>query len=129
MNTDHHELLQMAKKASKNAYAPYSNFHVGAAVQTKSGKIFTGCNVENASYGATVCAERIAIFKAVSEGESELMAIAIFVDSDKLFPPCGMCRQVMSEFSSDLVIIYGNHLKTIISDIKKLLPDIFSLNL
>ena len=128
MNDSLEKLFSMAKSASNKAYSPYSKFCVGAAILTKSNKIFTGCNIENASYGATVCAERTAIFKAVSEGEKDFLAIAIFVDSDKLFPPCGMCRQVMSEFSDDLVIIYGNDNKIIESNIKKLLPESFSLN-
>lgn len=102
------ELIILAKNASQNAYAPYSNFYVGAALLTKSGKIFTGSNIENASYGATVCAERVAIFKAISEGEKDFEAIAIYTNSDKLSFPCGICRQVMIEFSKDLKIILSN---------------------
>lgn len=94
------ELINKAKKARENAYAPYSEFKVGAALLCKDGKIYTGCNIENISYGATNCAERTAIFKAVSEGEYEFEAIAIVGGKDKLelTSPCGMCRQVMSEF-------------------------------
>jgi len=92
------ELISLAKKACSNAYAPYSKFNVGAALLTKNGKIFTGSNIENASYGATVCAERVAIFKAVSEGEREFESIAIYTNADKLSFPCGICRQVMIEF-------------------------------
>ena len=122
------DLFLAAKAASEKAYAPYSNFHVGAALLTFTDKVYTGCNIENASYGATICAERTAIFKAVSEGETEFQAIAIHVNSPKIFPPCGMCRQVMSEFSSDMIIVYGNDQNTAVSDIKKLLPDSFSLS-
>ena len=121
------DLFQTAKTAGKSAYSPYSKFCVGAAVITKSNKIFTGCNIENASYAATICAERTAIFKAVSEGETDFRAIAIYVDSHKLFPPCGICRQVMSEFSSDMIVVYGNDHKIVETDIQTLLPESFSL--
>jgi len=116
------ELISLAKKASINAYAPYSGFNVGAALLTKSGKIFTGSNIENASYGATVCAERVAIFKAVSENEKEFEGIAIYTDSDKLSFPCGICRQVMSEFSKDLIIILSNEKDRKIYTLKEILP-------
>jgi cytidine deaminase len=93
-------LVRIALEAKKNAYAPYSGFHVGAAVLVDDGRIFAGCNVENASYGGTVCAERIAIFKAISEGAKEIKAIAISSDSNNSTLPCGLCRQVMVEFAS-----------------------------
>jgi len=127
MNQKQTELFELAKKSSEYAYSPYSGFRVGAALQTKCGNIFTGCNIENASYGATNCAERTAIFKAVSEGFREFETIAIYVKSDKVFPPCGICRQVMSEFSPDLEIIYGNDDVVNISSIKELLPSSFGL--
>ena len=92
------ELIDKAHEAMKNAYSPYSGFKVGAAILTKDGKIFTGCNVENASYGATICAERCAATKAVSEGSNEFTAIAIVSSSDKFTYPCGICRQFLSEF-------------------------------
>lgn len=96
------ELVKEAKEAMKRAYVPYSGYKVGAALLTKSRKIYTGCNIENASYTPTVCAERVAIFKAVSEGEKEFEAIAVVGGKDGkisgIFPPCGVCRQVMSEF-------------------------------
>ncbi len=96
---DNKKLLTMAKEVMKNSYAPYSNFSVGSAIQMKSGKIYTGCNVENASYGATNCAERTAIFKAISEGEKEeIVAIAIVSSGKIVTYPCGVCRQVISEF-------------------------------
>ncbi len=100
------ELLELAFKAKEKAYAPYSKFRVGAALVTQSGKVYTGCNIENASFGATVCAERTALFKAVSDGENKITAIAIASDSEDYIYPCGICRQVLSEFaSSDLKII------------------------
>ena len=92
------ELIQKAKKAKEQAYAPYSGFHVGAALLCKDGTIFTGCNIENSAYGPTNCAERTAIFKAVSEGFREFEAIAIISDSKQPTAPCGVCRQVMAEF-------------------------------
>ncbi len=101
-------LLQEAHKAKKNSYSPYSNFEVGAAVLTKSGKIFTGCNVENASFGATNCAERTAIFKAVSEGEREVVAVAIVGSNNEFTYPCGICRQVISEFMIEGDFVFEN---------------------
>ena len=92
------ELIQKAKEAKEQAYAPYSGFHVGAALLCKDGTIFTGCNIENSAYGPTNCAERTAIFKAVSEGFREFEAIAIISDSKQPTAPCGVCRQVMAEF-------------------------------
>ena len=92
-------LLQAAAEASRNAHAPYSKFHVGAALLTEDGSLFTGCNVENISYGLTNCAERTAIFKAVSEGHRRMAAIAVTCADETVFPyPCGACRQVMAEF-------------------------------
>ena len=95
------ELVQMAKEVKKNSYSPYSHFRVGAALLTKGGKVYTGVNVENASFGGTNCAERTAIFKAVSEGEHEFEKIAISIDSDNMGYPCAICLQVMSEFCDD----------------------------
>jgi len=100
------ELFRMAVKASENAYVPFSNFHVGAALLTKDGKVYTGCNVENSSYGATICAERTAMVKAVSEGEREFEAIAIAGNGGTSWP-CGICRQFMFEFSDDMRVISG----------------------
>ena len=102
------QLVDIAKKAREYAYAPYSKFKVGAALLTKSGKIFTGCNVENSSFGASMCAERVAVFKAVSEGEREFEAIAVVTDTVDPAMPCGMCRQVLSEFSLDIKIYAAN---------------------
>jgi len=97
------ELVAQAQAARQRAYAPYSNFGVGAALLTRDGRVFTGCNVENASYGLTVCAERIAVFKAVSEGCHDFAAIAVVSDTGAT--PCGACRQVLVEFGVDQVIV------------------------
>ncbi|MHB1418939.1 MAG: cytidine deaminase [Bacillota bacterium] len=121
------ELLQVALGAMKNAYAPYSKFPVGAAVLTRNGKVYTGCNVENASSGLTVCAERTAIFKAVSEGEQEFSSIAVVADTDSYCSPCGACRQVIAEFGSDILVIMGNrHGEYQSKQISQLLPDHFT---
>jgi cytidine deaminase len=93
------KLFAAAMATQKMAHAPYSGFHIGAALLTQEGKIFSGCNVENASYGATICAERVAIFKAVSEGPCEIKEILVLADGTAVWPPCGMCRQVISEFA------------------------------
>jgi cytidine deaminase len=97
------DLIALAVEARKKAHAPYSNFAVGAALLTKSGQVYTGCNVENASYGLSVCAERVAVFKAVSEGEQEFEAIAIVTENG--VTPCGACRQVLMEFGDDIQVI------------------------
>ncbi|MBI1750830.1 MAG: cytidine deaminase [Acidobacteria bacterium] len=106
--SDHNTLLAAARAARENAHAPYSNFRVGAALRAKSGVVYTGCNVENSTYGLTVCAERVAIFKAISEGERGFDAIAVVTDTDQLTPPCGACRQIIWEFCGDVDIILGN---------------------
>ncbi|PRX34898.1 cytidine deaminase [Orenia metallireducens] len=102
------ELVEKATEARKKAYVPYSNFKVGAALLTKDGEIYTGCNVENSSYGLSNCAERTAIFKAISEGEMEFEAIAIVADTKRACPPCGACRQVIVEFGKDIEVIMSN---------------------
>ena len=101
MNINYKELMDNAKEASKASYSPFSRFAVGAAVLTTSGKIFRGCNVENSSFGLTNCAERTAIFKAVSEGEKEILAVAIYSPNADSCYPCGACRQVLFEFQTD----------------------------
>lgn len=101
-------LIAAARAAREHAHAPFSKFRVGAAVGTKSGRIFAGCNIENASYGLTLCAERVAIFKALSEGEPEFDAIAVVTDADALTPPCGACRQIIWEFCGDVPVIMAN---------------------
>jgi cytidine deaminase len=102
------KLVEMANVARERAFAPYSNFKVGAAVETADGEIFIGCNVESASYGLTVCAERVAIWKAVSEGKMNFKAIAVVVDTEELTPPCGVCRQIIWEFCHDIPVILAN---------------------
>jgi cytidine deaminase len=103
MNYTH--LAARATDAKRNSYSPYSRFRVGAALLTTDGKIYTGCNVENSSYGLTVCAERTALFKAVSEGENSFKAIAIASDEDTFTPPCGACRQVIFELAGNIDVV------------------------
>lgn len=101
------ELVRKAVEARARAYAPYSGFSVGAALLSKDGRVFTGCNVENASYGLTVCAERVALFKAVSEGAREFVALAVACGEGPC-SPCGACRQVLYEFAPDLLLIMAD---------------------
>ncbi len=122
MDKRYADLVKAAGEAMKNSYSPYSKIRVGAAILTKDGHVFTGCNVENASYGLTMCAERVAAFKAVSEGFRDFQAIAVV--SDLVNPsPCGACRQVLSEFSPDMDVIYGEK----VQKLRELLPDVFHL--
>lgn len=117
------KLIKEAEEARKRAYTPYSKFKVGAAVLTSEGKIFTGCNIENASFGLSICAERVAIFKAISEGHSRLEAIAIIGDTNQFCTPCGACRQVILEFGEDIKVVMSNMKgKITIRRIDKLLP-------
>ncbi len=106
--SDYEKLIESAAAVRELAFAPYSNFKVGSAVKTRDGRIFTGCNVESASYGLTVCAERVAIWKAVSEGETDFTAIAVVADTEKLTPPCGICRQIIWEFCGDVPVTLAN---------------------
>jgi cytidine deaminase len=101
-------LIAAARTAREHAHAPYSNFRVGAAVRAKSGRVFIGCNVENATFGLTLCAERVAIFKAISEGERGFDAVAVVADTEKLTPPCGSCRQILWEFCGDAEVVLAN---------------------
>lgn len=119
-------LIEKAKEAREMAYVKYSNFKVGAALLGKSGKIYTGCNVENASYGATICAERVAFTKAISEGEKEFEAIAIVSSSEDVTYPCGICRQFMSEFGLDLKLIFTDEKKISEYKLSNLLPHAFT---
>jgi cytidine deaminase len=107
-DADQNVLIAAARSAREHAHAPFSNFCVGAAVRAKSGRIFTGCNVENATYGLTLCAERVAVFKAISEGERGFDAVAVVADTDVLTPPCGSCRQILWEFCGDAEVILAN---------------------
>lgn len=102
------ELIRTARQVRERARARFSNFKVGAALEGASGGVFTGCNVENASYGLTVCAERVAVWKALSEGESRFRRIAVVADTDTLTPPCGACRQILWEYCGDIEIILAN---------------------
>lgn len=123
------ELIEAARKAQKNAYAPYSNFKVGAALLGSDGKIYTGVNVENGSYGLTICAERSAIGKAITEGCLKFEKIAIFSVSTPPVTPCGGCRQVLSEFSQDMQVICVNNRNEIRRfDLGNLLPESFRFN-
>jgi cytidine deaminase len=97
-------MTALAKQARERAHAPYSGFRVGAALKTRTGEIVTGCNIENASYGLTMCAERVAVFKAVSEGLEDFDAVTVVADSKRLTPPCGPCRQILWEYCGDLLV-------------------------
>lgn len=125
---DNANLIKLAQKAAQNAYAPYSNFKVGAALLCKSGNVYTGCNVENSSYGASNCAERTAVFKAVSEGERDFVKIAIVSEKGGLTFPCGICRQVLSEFMPEGSIVLFSEEKGIKEfALNELLPYAFKL--
>ncbi len=121
------KLYEMAKDATKNSFAPFSHFHVGAALLAEDGQIFTGCNVENSSYGVTICAERTALVKAVSEGVRNFTAIAIASQNGEAWP-CGVCRQMLYEFSPEMLVITGtdeDHLEVV--TLSELLPHGFRL--
>ena len=121
------ELLKLAREASKMSYSPYSKVCVGAALVAKSGKIYTGCNVENSSYGGTICAERTAALKAVSEGDREFVTIAVAGSINNLVP-CGMCRQFLSEFCTDMKVIYEDEQgEMVVTSLSVLFPTGFSL--
>ncbi len=120
------ELLNMAKEASERAYAPYSRFKVGAALECAGGKVYTGCNIENAALGNTICAERVAIGKAVSEGEMTFLRMAIYGEGKDYCMPCGTCRQVMAEFSEDMEVLCTRNTGGYVSyKLSKLLPHAF----
>ena len=121
-------LYEIALKAKELAYAPYSGFKVGAAVLADNGTVYTGCNIENSSYGATVCAERTAIFKAVSEGRINIVKLAIASDTLDITYPCGICRQVISEFMPQGEIITGNNEGIKVFKVSELMPYRFVLN-
>jgi cytidine deaminase len=119
------KLITSAAAARERAYAPYSNFKVGAALRGKSGRVYAGCNVENAAYGSSMCAERTAIFKAVSEGEREFEAIAVVTENGA--SPCGNCRQVMMEFAPDMAVIIADTQGWVrATTVRDLLPDGFT---
>jgi len=119
-------LLEAALAARANAHAPFSRFHVGAALEDADARIHTGCNVENATYGLTLCAERVAVFKAISEGARKFRRIAIAADTDTLTPPCGACRQILWEFCGNIEIMLVNPRgKTETYQLKDLFPKPF----
>lgn len=119
------QLLEQARLAKEHAFVPYFGFHVGAALLTDEDQVYTGVNIEGASFGVTVCAERTAIYKAVSEGKRKFKALAVLSDSDKIIYPCGICRQVLSDFvDDDFMIICGNNEKEyVVKTFGELLPD------
>jgi len=123
-NPGDRELVTAARRARDAAYAPYSKFRVGAAVRTRHGAVYTGANVENASYGLSLCAERVAIHKAVSEGHRDLDTVAVYADGGA--PPCGACRQVMAEFGVRRVLIGSSRSRPTVRTLKQLLPDAFT---
>lgn len=122
---EHLELSRAAEAAMERAYAPYSGYHVGAALKTRDGKIYSGCNIENSSFGATVCAERVAVFKAVSEGEGGFAAIAVVSRDDPRVLPCGICRQVLWELAGDVDVVVGRASSVEVLKLSSLYPDPF----
>lgn len=119
-------LIEEATKVRENAYAPFSKFKVGSALETADGSIVVGCNVESASYGLTVCAERVAVWKAISLGKTKINRIAVVADTEDLTPPCGVCRQIIWEFGGDIPVIFANlHGDVETVQMKDLLPRAF----
>jgi cytidine deaminase len=126
LSEDLQPLIEAAQEARRHAIAPFSGFLVGAAVRAGSGKIYTGCNVESASYGLTVCAERVAIWKGLSEGERQFTELAVVADTETLTPPCGTCRQIIWEFARGAKIVFANLAgDTEIFHVAELLPRAF----
>ena len=125
-NQEKQSLIDLANTARQRAYAPYSNYPVGAALRTKTGRIFTGVNVENAAYPQTMCAERVAVFKAVSEGEKEFEVISVVTDNGG--SPCGGCRQVLAEFGLDTMVLMADRNGKLIKEmtVRELLPEAFT---
>lgn len=126
-NTAVARLLRAARTAARHSYSPYSGFPVGAAVRTGRGRIYAGTNVENASYGLTLCAERVAIFRAVTAGERDIRAVLVWTDTDEPTPPCGACLQVIHEFGPGATIILAGRTRTRTLRLRDLLPAGFSL--
>jgi len=130
LTEDEQRLVEAAQKVRKRAYARYSGKQVGAAVLSRKGNIYPGVNVESGSYGLTVCAERVAVFNAVTSGDKELVAVAIASPDDRIWYPCGACRQVLAEFSPEMVVIAVDQKDRVVkTDIKTLLPDRFMLDI
>ena len=128
MTQEHRQLLQAATEARQHAYVPYSHFPVGAAAMTDNGNLYTGCNIENASFGLTICAERTAIFKAIAAGEKQIVTVAVVADTPGPTAPCGACRQVMAEFGVQSVIMANTNGASRIVKLNELLPYAFSSN-
>jgi cytidine deaminase len=126
LSEDYKQLIELANEARRRAYAPYSHYAVGSALRTKSGRVFTGVNIENAAYPHTICAERVAIFKAISEGEREIEVISVVTDNGG--SPCGGCRQVLAEFGLDTIVLIADGSGKLIkkSTVAELLPDAFT---
>jgi cytidine deaminase len=124
-NEEHNYLIELANEARRRAYAPYSNYHVGAALRTRTGRVYTGVNVENAAYPTTICAERVAVFKAVSEGEREFDVIAVVTDNGG--SPCGSCRQVLAEFGLETTVLIADGEGRLVrqTTVGELLPEAF----
>ncbi|MGN1098799.1 MAG: cytidine deaminase [Christensenellales bacterium] len=118
-------LIESAKSAAENAYVPYSEYPIGAAVLSISGKVYLGCNIENASFGATICAERVAVFNAISAGEREFVAIAVYHETELAYP-CGICLQVLSEFNREADVIIASDMGARFYKLSELLPHAFS---
>jgi len=125
-NEERHAMIELAKEARRWAYAPYSNYQVGAALRTNNGRIYTGCNVENAAYPTSMCAERVAIYKAVSEGDRKFEVIAVVTTNGG--SPCGGCRQVLAEFGLDTIVLIGDGEGRLIQEttVADLLPGAFT---
>ena len=126
MERSEKELVEAARAVRENAYAPFSKFKVGAALETDDGQIIVGSNVESASYGLTVCAERVAVWNAISQGKRKIIKIAVVANTEELTPPCGVCRQIIWEFGGDIPVIFANlNGKAETVQMKDLLPRAF----
>jgi len=121
------QLVKVAEGARERAYAPYSKFRVGAALLAQSGRVYVGCNVENATYGATICAERAAVCAMVAAGETHVLAVAVFSDASPPATPCGICRQVLAEFADDAVVVVATPRAQSVFSLAALLPEKFAL--
>ncbi len=128
LSSEQHALIDAARAVREHAYAPYSSFRVGSALRAGNGQLFMGCNVENASYGATICAERSAILAMVAAGQSSIISLAVFTDAETLAMPCGSCRQVMSEFQHDALVIVANPRQHRVLPFAELFPEPFRLS-
>ena len=124
--TQNADLTALARESMRHAYAPYSGYRVGAAIETESGEVFTGCNVENASYGLTICAERTAVVKAVSAGHTRFRRLVIATEADRAAPPCGTCRQFVAEFGLEVEVHSVSRKEQASWLLKDLIPELFT---